>query len=294
MKMKLTLAWLFALLVASASAQNNELVKIASLPAKLHESSGLEYTPDGTIWTIVDSNHATLFGLDSTGTMVKAIHLNNLNKGWEDLSKDDEGNFYIGDFGNNSNDRKNLKIYKIPDPSQIQESIVTAEIINFSYPDQKSFPPPADQLNFDMDAMVCLNDSIFLFSKNRTKPYTGYSKVYRLPNKPGTHIAELIDSIYLGPGTMLETWITGAALSPDKSMLMLLTHDKLYVFHCFIGSKFFSGRKSVIKLHHYSQKEGIVFRNNNILYLTDEKTANILGGNLYMLKFDSEAFVDCY
>lgn len=294
MKFNFTLALPFVLLVVSASAQNNELIKIAPLPAKLHESSGLEYTSDGTIWTIVDSNHATLFGLDSTGAMVKAIHLNNLNKGWEDLSKDDEGNFYIGDFGNNSNDRKNLKIYKIPDPSKIQESIVTAEIINFAYPDQVSFPPPAHQLNFDMDAMVCFNDSIFLFSKNRTKPYTGYSKVYRLPNKPGTYIAELIDSIYLGPGTMLETWITAAALSPDKSILTLLTHDKLYVFHCFTGSKFFSGRKSIIKLNHYSQKEGIVFRNNNIIYLSDEKTANILGGNLYMYTLDSKAFMNCH
>lgn len=290
MKLKLILASVFMHLTVSVSAQKSELIKVASLPAKLHESSGLEITSDGMIWTIVDSNHATLFGLDSTGKMVKAVHLNNLNKGWEDLSKDEEGNFYIGDFGNNLNDRKDLKIYKIPDPAQIQESIVTAEIIHFSYPDQKIFPPPAHQLNFDMDAMVCLNDSIFLFSKNRTKPYTGYSKVYRLPNKPGTYIAELIDSIYLESGTMLETWVTAAALSPDKRILTLLTHGKLYVFHCFSGSNFFTGKKSIINLNHYSQKEGIVFRDSNTLYLSDEKTANILGGNLYIYKFDSQVF----
>lgn len=268
------------------SSKSQQLIKISTLPPKLHETSGLEYSSDGTIWTIVDSNHATLFGLDSTGKMIKAIHLNNLNKGWEDISKDDQGNFYIGDFGNNDNSRRNLKIYKIPNPSKIQENIITAEIIEFSYSDQVSFPPKQNQLNFDMDAMVWFNDSLFLFSKNRTKPYTGYSKVYRLPDAPGVYVAQLIDSVYLGPGSMLETWVTGAALSPDKNTLALLTHDKIWLFHCFNGSKFFVGQKETLHLNHYSQKEGIVFRNNQIIYLSDEKTANILGGNLYLFKLD--------
>ncbi len=234
------------------------------------------------IWTIVDSNHATLFGLDSTGAMTKAIHLNNLNNGWEDVSQDDNGNFYIGDFGNNFNTRENLKIYKIPNPSEITESIVTAEIIAFSYSDQHEFPPPPDQMNFDMDAMVCFNDSIFLFSKNRTRPYSGYSRVYKLPTVPGTYVAELVDSVYLGPGGMFETWVTGAALSPDKKTLALLSHDKIWMFRNFQGSRFFSGRKTTIELNHYSQKEGIIFRDNETLYLSDERTAGIFGGCLYL------------
>ncbi len=234
------------------------------------------------IWTVVDSNHPILFGLDSTGAMTKAIHLNNLNNGWEDVSQDDHGNFYIGDFGNNDNTRRDLKIYKIPDPSRIEESIVTAEIIAFSYQDQREFPPPAAQMNFDMDAMVCFNDSIFLFSKNRTRPYSGYSKVYRLPATPGKYVAELVDSVYLGPGAMLETWVTSAALSPDKKTLALLTHGKIWLFSNFTGSHFFSGVKTTIELDHYSQKEGIVFRDNRTLYLSDERTVGIFGGNLYI------------
>jgi hypothetical protein len=263
--------------------ESQQLTTIASLHPRLDETSGLEYTPDGMIWTIIDSEHPTLFGLDSTGAMTRAIHLNNLNNGWEDLSQDDEGNFYIGDFGNNRNTRQNLKIYKIPNPSKIEENIITAEIIAFSYPDQKEFPPPYPQMNFDMDAMVCFNDSLFLFSKNRTWPYTGYSKVYRLPTAPGTYVAELVDSVYLGPGHMFDTWVTGAAMSPDRKTLALLTHDKIWLYRNFKGSKFFSGEKKTIQLNHYSQKEGIVFRDENTLYLSDERTF-IFGGNLYLFK----------
>lgn len=265
-------------------AESQQLKKIRSLHPRLDETSGLEYTPDGMIWTIIDSNYPTLFGLDSTGAMTRAIHLNNLNNGWEDLTQDDEGNFYIGDFGNNDNTRRNLVIYKIPNPSKIDVSTVTAEIIAFSYPDQHAFPPPTSQMNFDMDAMVCFNDSIFLFSKNRTWPYTGYSKVYRLPTRPGTYVAELVDSVYLGPGGIFETWVTGAALSPSRRTLALLSHDRIWMFSEFEGSKFFSGKKETIVLDHDSQKEGIVFRDENTLYLSDERIYRFFGGNLYLLK----------
>ena len=269
------------------------ITKLGDLPAVLKESSGLEFTHGDNIWTIVDSNLAILYCLDKTGQIKKAIHLNNLNKGWEDLSQDDSGNFYIGDFGNNFNNRKSSKIYKIPPPDSIKGNVVTADIIEFHYPDQHEFPPPDKRKNFDMDAMVCFGNSIYLFSKNRTKPYTGYSKLYKLPNTPGTYTAELIDSVYLGPGHMLETWVTGADISPNKKTLALLTHGKVWLFRCFTGDAFFKGKKETIDLHHYSQKEGICFADQETLYISDERTQNILGGSLYQLILKSNTNDPC-
>jgi len=82
---------------------------------------------------------------------------------------------------------------------------------------------------------------------------------------------------------MFDTWVTGAAMSPDRKTLALLTHDKIWLYRNFKGSKFFSGEKKTIQLNHYSQKEGIVFRDENTLYLSDERTF-IFGGNLYLFK----------
>jgi len=279
--------------ITTVKSQDIALTKLGDLPPLLKESSGLQYTSSGNIWTIVDSNLAILYCIDSLGKIKRGIHLNNVNHGWEDLAKDDLGNFYIGDFGNNFNNRKDLKIYKLPPPDSIKEKVITAEIIEFKYSDQRNFPPALNMKTFDMDAMICFGNSIYLFSKNRTKPFTGYTKMYRLPNVPGKHTAELIDSVYLGPGHMLNTWVTGADISPDKKTLALLTHDKIWLFQCFKGDAFFKGKMKTIKLNHFSQKEGICFLDNESVYISDERTENILGGSLYQLKLDKNQHASC-
>lgn len=284
---------LMHLISSTTWGQNMNLTKLADLPPVLKESSGLEYTPEGHIWTIVDSNKPLLYGIDEHGKFIHTIHLNNVNHGWEDLTQDDKGNFYIGDFGNNQNTRKSCKIYKIPPPDSVKDIVITAEIINYTYADQKEFPPAPSNLMYDMDAMASFGDHLYLFSKNRTVPFTGYTRVYRLPNTPGTYVAELIDSVNLGPGHMYQTWVTAADISPDKKTLALLTHDKVWLFHCFPGDKFFKGTKTTIPLNHFSQKEGICFRSNNELYVSDERTHDILGGCLYRLTFDANYLKEC-
>ncbi len=295
MKRSRFICWLSGLLFLStvASAQTGELIRTGTLPKILKESSALEYTAPDTFWTVVDSNKPVVYGINVKGELTRAIHLNNLNRGWEDIAKDEDGNFYVGDFGNNFNNRQNLKIYKIPPPSKIDKPIITAEIIKFQYEDQTAFPPPPSNQTFDMDAMVAFNGNLYLFSKNRTQPYTGICKMYKLPATPGDHTAELIDSVYLGPGPMLQTWVTGAAMSPDGKQLALLSHDRAWIFHCFPGDQFFKGKKKVINFNHFSQKEGICFTSNTELYITDELTAGVLGGCIYTYKLPNDLSDEC-
>jgi hypothetical protein len=92
---------------------------------------------------------------------------------------------------------------------------------------------------------------------------------------------------------MLDTWVTGADISPDKKILALLSHDKVWLFSCFEGDRFFSGKKKTIELGNFSQKEGICFVTNTKLYITDELTKNILGGNLYELTLDKDYRKEC-
>lgn len=48
------------------------------------------------------------------GNLVRTITIEGVeNNDWEDIAKDKNGFTYIGDFGNNDNDRKNLAIYKV-------------------------------------------------------------------------------------------------------------------------------------------------------------------------------------
>jgi hypothetical protein len=259
------------------------LKEICSLPKHVKEASGLAVTAKGHYWTHNDGGVPILYCLDSTGSVIKTVQLNHPNSGWEDLAVDKAGNLLVGAFGNNKNDKQNLKIYRIPNPDKIAEKVINAEIIKYTYSDQSSFPPPPAQRNFDMDAFVALGENLYLFSKNRTSPFTGYSKIYRLNNTPGEQIAILTDSLYLGKGPMMDCWVTGAAVSPDEKTLVLLSHRCLWVLTNFDDGKFSAGQLRRVDLDHISHKAGVAFDGNSRLVIVDELELEVLGGKMYTL-----------
>lgn len=287
-KIRIAFYILITVLTCENALAQYKLKSLAKLPEILKESSGLEITGENSIWTHNDSRISILYCIDTTGAIQRAIHLNHPNVDWEDLTKDNKGNFYIGDFGNNRHTRNQFKIYKIPPPDSISAKIINAESIIYSYSDlPKELPPPKSNRNFDVESLISMDTSLYLFTKNWTVPYNGYTKLYRLPQDPGKHVAQLVDSVYLGPGAKLETWVTGAAISPDNKKLALLSHNKVWLFTNFEGDNFFKGKLSIIRLDDFSQKEGICFINNDQIYITDELTKGFLGGNLYKLDLPS-------
>lgn len=261
------------------------LKELCQLPAALPESSGLQYYSNGLVWAHNDSGHQpVIYQIDTTGKVNQFKRITNAaNFDWEDLAKDKEGNLYIGDFGNNKNNRKSFQIYKIGNPENIEEERIAAEVITYTYPDQREFPPSENQLNFDVEAMIAFNDNLYLFTKNRTVPYSGYVKLYKVPTAPGEYTAELMDSLLLDKNHMLVDWVTGADISPDEKKIALLTSNKVWLLHDFKDDEFFKGKTTSIQLPHITQKEGITFINNKEVYICDELFQNFLGGKLYQL-----------
>ncbi|GIV34938.1 MAG: hypothetical protein KatS3mg031_2473 [Chitinophagales bacterium] len=288
------MALLFSVSVlTSASAQGLTPKEICKLDPHLQETSGLVIT-GSKIWTHNDSgNPPVLYGMNESCRVTNILYLNAKNTDWEEITKDEEGSIYIGDFGNGGNNRRDLRIYKIPDPATISGTIVQPEIIQFSYADQRRFPPLPSNQNYDMEAMIYYKGNLYLFSKNRTEPFNGYTKLYRLPARPGTHVAELLDSIYLGPPPMMQSWVTAAALSPDKTKLALLSSDRIWLFTCFTDDRFFSGKMKTIELTSFTQKEAVCFKNNYELLITDELSNKVFGGRLYSLDLRQVVFDPC-
>jgi hypothetical protein len=270
--MKNLLASLLVHITCFVSAQTILLQTKCTLPDTLNETSGLAITNRNSIWSHNDSGgKPELYNFDTLGNLLRIVQISNAtNHDWEDLAQDPAGNIYIGDFGNNSNDRTNLRIYKIPDPNAISGNAVAAGKINFTYPDQQAFPPPPALQNFDMEAMIAYDNYLYLFSKNRTNPYTGYTKLYRLPNTPGTHVATLIDSFYTGGAPDFTSFITAADISPDGTELILLSSGMCWLFTDFTGDNFFAGTARKFQFNLFTQKEAVSFVNNNEIYITDE------------------------
>jgi hypothetical protein len=257
------------------------LYSVCGLPSILNETSGIEKTGPNTFWSHNDSGgQPAIYKFDSTGTLLKTLTITGAtNFDWEDIAQDHLKNIYIGDFGNNNNNRSvansnQLRIYKISDPDLVAGTTTTASIINFEYVD-RNFSAPASNHNFDMEGFFFYNDSLHLFTKNRTSPTNGWIKHYILPSVAGTYSAMVVDS-FNNAGVR----ICAADISPDKKRVALLANDKIWLFSCFKGSKFISTGTNTVLTLPLTQKEAVVFSTDSIIYITDELTGSI-GQKLY-------------
>lgn len=267
------------------SCQNfGQLSFLADLPKQLKEVSGNEFfTGSEVIWMVNDSgNLAVIHAISTDGKIIREIKIDKKNHDWEDLTTDKQGNLYIGDFGNNQNKRKNLRILKI-DKESLQQAEAQVEKIEFEYENQEKYPPKKKEHYFDAEAFFFFDNYFYIFTKSRVKNKFGKTSLYKIPAELGKHKAQLIGNF--DNGHAKNSWITSADISDDGSKVVLLSQKNVLIFSDFNNDDFFSGTLKKIPLTHHSQKEGICFKNNKTVFITDERTG-VQGGNLYALQID--------
>lgn len=283
MSLKNYISILFAVVFLSCQQDSDSLETLYSLPNKLKEVSGIIYFPNtNLLWTLEDSGNANeIYGLNfENGKIEKTITIENTeNIDWEDITKDKEGNLYIGDFGNNDNERKDLCIYKIDKNLLNIESVIPAYKISFAYPEQKYFPPKKTEMFYDVEGFFEFKNNFYLLTKNRSKGFDGTAFLYKIPNTPGFHQAVLMGE-FKTCDNYNHCVITSVTISPDESKVAVLTHDKIFLFENFTANNFLNGTKTALELNHFSQKEAISFIDNDRLFIADEKTKSV-GGKVY-------------
>ncbi len=275
----------FLLLLFLGSCSNyGQLKVIADLPNFLKEVSGTQTSKNSTlIWMLNDGGNSNrIYGLSAKGKLKKEIIINAKNHDWEDLTSDELGNLYIGDFGNNRNDRKNLVILKVNSKDLSDTKNADIERIRFQYPNQHKFPPKKKHLYFDTESFFFYNDSIYLFTRSRVKGDYGKTSLYKIPAIKGNHTAEFISEFTFCDE--LKCSITSAAINSDTKKMVLLSSNTILLFTDFKDDDFFSGEVTQLPLNHKSQKEGVCFKDNNTLFITDERSHG-RGGNLYEFRF---------
>ncbi len=266
----------------NSPVKNDELKIQFTLPKKLKEVSGITLSKDKkTIWVIEDrGNKNAVYGLNEDGQMVAKIPVENSeNTDWEDIISDQQGNIYIGDFGNNDNDRKDLAILKTDLKDVNQTTTKVIQTTKFLYQGQTDFPPKKSNLLYDCEAFVEMNGNFYLFTKNRSKGFDGTFLVFQVPNKEGDFAAKLIGKLQL-QGGYNDAAITSATINSTKDKIVLLTHKNIHVLTGFTANDFNNAKIQKIPLNHNSQKEAIVFYDDKTLMIADEKAKNE-GGNVY-------------
>lgn len=247
---------------------------------ELEEISGWVFLNDSTLAAHNDSGDgAYLYLIGTDGNLRKKVALPGItNVDFEDIATDGHSFVYLGDFGNNNNNRTDLVIYKIRTEELLSGQLHSApETIRFSYAEQDAFPPAKDRLHFDAEAMVYDRDSLFIFTKCRAKPFDGTSYVYGLPTTPGTYQPKRLATLHTGKRGWLFDSVTAADMKDNR--LYLLTYSKIWVYSVAPGHQYTLEKRLKTGV---SQKEALAIGSDGMLYIGDEKR-HFSGGKLHII-----------
>ncbi|RYU95850.1 hypothetical protein [Emticicia agri] len=231
------------------------ITKTGRLPICINENSGLTSAwQENYYWTHNDGGGNTeLYMIDQRGYIFDTLFVkDSQNIDWEELTKDDQGHIYIGDFGNNSQARQDLCIYKHKNNN--------TEKITFRYADQTEFP--AQKRVFDCEAFFWYKGNLYLFSKDWSNKHQ--TKLYVIPDKAGDYSISPKDSIFL------KSPVTAADISPDGKEFALLSYGKIFTFEISGDKIDFSKPKSCIKIGR-AQMEALNYTSNTDFIMTNEQ-----------------------
>ncbi|MBC5773971.1 hypothetical protein H8S95_07840 [Pontibacter sp. KCTC 32443] len=239
--------------------------KVGKLDKGIQESSGLARATDSTFWTHADSGAPDLYLFNLKGDL---LHTQPLpvpnNTDWEDLAQDKAEHLYIGAFGNNGNQRRDLKVYKVNG-----ENMQLTDTIAFSFADQEEFPPPRSRQHYDLEAFFYQNDSLYLFTKSRA--FKSITQLYKLP------VSGTDKAIVPAEKLRVKSPVTAADIAPDSDMFVLLGYGRLYLFQPSGSTISFNGKRYCLPLGRTGQAEAILFLSPQQLLITNEK------GKLYQV-----------
>lgn len=286
--MRLSILLVFLLPIA-LRAQPLTPVVVTPLAKSLAETSELVRIGSGW-WTLLDSNNPhVVYQIDpATGAVIHAVSvINATNMDWEAMTTDAQW-LYIGDVGNNSGARTDLRVYRVALASMEDPDItsVLADTIRFSYALQTDFTPANNSNDWDCEAMVAMDDSLFLFSKNWV---SGTCYLYALPATPGEQVAVRQDTL------ASQGMITGANVDAATGDIALVGYTNsfympfIWRLSGYPGHAFFQGdaQRNDLSIG-ITQMEGIAWNGPDELYMTNEQ--NILNiAQLWRLELGTTA-----
>lgn len=271
---------LIFLITSCQKEENNEnlpqdnkkitISEITDLNSSLNETSGLINFSSRLITHNDSGGKPELYEIDqNTGNIVRTVKILNIeNIDMEDISQDDHF-IYLGDFGNNSNKRKDQVIYIIEKNDYLQFDQLEAKQITFQYNEQIDFTPSDNITNFDAEALVSIGDYLYLFTKNWEDEKTS---VYQIPKLTGNYNINRIDTYDI------QGLITGATYDKNTKTIVLTGYKNFNFFIVIItdfplnnplGGKI---NKSFINLSSSIQVEGITTNHNGTYSLSAESS----------------------
>jgi hypothetical protein len=231
--------------------------------AGVGEASGVaasRRTP-GILWSHNDSGPASLFAFDNAGNAKGRVEVTGVSvDDWEDLAVGacPEGScLYIADIGDNNRVRREITIYRVPEPRADDKATAQAQTWTMTYPDRAH----------DAEALFATSSGqLFLVSKE--DPRT--TALYRVPSPGGSGgRLQVVAQLPLDH-------VTGASASSDGNWIALRTNTELLFYPAadLIAGKNVQPRRFDLKPVKERQGEGVAFGPDGVIYLVGEGGRN--------------------
>ena len=228
----------------------------------IRESSGIVASRqfEGVYWTLNDSgNPATLYATDRTGTLIQEIAVTGArNVDWEALGIDDRNQLWIGEIGNNSRQRMDLKVFVIAEPNPFTE---TAAPVLARYP----YRYPSE--NVDAEGLFIVAGVPYIVSKE-----LGRAVLYRFPV-----LRPDVKQVLVRVGEFRAArLVTGAGLSEDGTRLAVCSYDALWVYHNAAGDVAAMLHAAPWSVQHDFSGEAVCFDGNDLVLTNEARELYVL------------------
>ena len=251
----------------------------------ISEPSGLAASRQfvGVYWTHNDSGDSNrIFAVAANGDLIAQYFISNAKAiDWEAIAIDDAGFLYVGDIGNNDNERRDLTVYRVkePDPTAVSDKLAVDRTVRFAYPDQKRFPDP-DQRNFDAEALFWAprasdgKGTLFLLTKHRSDLRT---VLYRFDDLSGSAPITLtrVGEYEVGGGSgRFGGMVTGADATLDGRHLAVLSYHAVFIFERPNGSDNYLSRpinRIDLEQDVTVQAEAIAWDGSELLFTNEQR-----------------------
>jgi hypothetical protein len=259
---------IFVLSIFSFPCIAQKVIKIneISLDSQIIETSGLIYYNNNYFSHNDSQGLPQLYVIDSTSGNVNGVINTGIyrNRDWEDIALFDN-NIFVGDIGNNSGARTDLKIYKLSASDNFEKP---SDSTHFVFEDQTVYERNFRNTPYDCEAFFVYKQTAYIFSKDWETQHTTF---YKLSLKHPYDTARVICQLDV------DCLITSADFLPETQTIACTGYEKGFpIKPIIIFISFDSENEKINSIIRYRlpeknrQIEAITWLNHHTICITNE------------------------